>query len=257
MLLRAINKIGNFCVGFSTLLGSFFVFFVHTLTTACTTRLRFKATLVQAEEVGVNSLLIVILTGTFAGAVLALQSYIGFKRYGGLEFIGPVVALSMARELGPVITGLMVTGRCGSAIAAEIGTMRISEQIDALKTLCINPFQYLVIPRLVAGTIILPLLTLFSMLCGIIGGYLIAVHVLGLNGQQYMSGIKKYLEFSDIRSGLIKACVFGFILTLVGSFKGFYASGGARGVGRATTQSVVMGSISLLLANYFLTSALF
>src|SRR5690606_24415522 len=134
----------------------------------------------------------------------------------------------------------------GSAIAAEIGTMRITEQIDALKTLSINPLQYLVVPRLLAGLLILPLLTVISMLCGVIGGYLIAVHVLGLNGYQYITGIKKYLEFSDVTSGLIKSSVFGFIITWIGAYKGYYTTGGARGVGLATTQSVVMGSILLL-----------
>lgn len=209
------------------------------------------------EIIGVDSLMISILTGTFAGAVLALQSYTGFKRYGGQEFMGPFIALSMTRELGPVITGLMVTGRAGSAIAAEIGTMQITEQIDALKTLNINPLQYLAVPRVLAGAIVLPFLTICSMLCGIIGGYFIAVHALGLNGQQYITGIEKYLEFSDIRNGLIKSGAFGLILSWVGAYKGFYAHGGARGVGTATTQSVVMGSILLLAANYFLTALLF
>ncbi len=209
------------------------------------------------ELIGVDSFMITILTGTFAGAVLALQSYSGFKRYGGQEFMGPFIALSMARELGPVITGLMVTGRAGSAIAAEIGTMQITEQIDALKTLNINPIQYLAVPRIVAGTIILPFLTIFSMICGIIGGYFIGVQVLGLNGQQYISGIEKYLELTDIRNGLIKSAAFGLILSWVGAYKGFSAQGGARGVGLATTQSVVMGSILLLGANYFLTAMLF
>ena len=135
--------------------------------------------------------------------------------------------------------------------------MRITEQIDALQTLSINPIQYLVIPRIIAGTIVMPFLTIFSMMFGVLGGYFVAVYVLDLNGEQFTHGIKKYLEFSDIRSGLIKAAWFGFLLTWVGCFKGYYASGGARGVGAATTQSVVMGSILLILANYFLTAILF
>lgn len=257
MVERFLNSIGEYVLSMCTMMGSFAVFFINTAKTAVTTKLKLSKLLCQLEEIGTNSLIIVILTGTFAGAVLALQTYIGVRRYGGEEFIGPIVALSMARELGPVITGLMVAGRSGSAIAAEIGTMRITEQIDALKTLRINPLQYLVVPRLIAGTIVMPLLTLFSMMCGVIGGYFIATSVLGLNGNQYIHGIKKYLEYSDITNGLIKSAVFGLILTWVGAFKGFHASGGARGVGLATTQSVVMGSILLLLANYFLTAALF
>lgn len=257
MLETFATYVGNYCLNLCVTMGSLVLFLRDATVTAATTPLKLRKLFAQSEEIGVDSWAIVILTGTFAGAVLALQSYIGFKRYGGLEFVGPVVALSMARELGPVITGLMVTGRAGSSIAAEIGTMRISEQIDALQTLSINPFQYLVVPRILAGTITLPFLTIFSMICGIIGGYFIAVYALGLNGEQYIRGIKKYVEFSDVRSGLIKACVFGFILTWVGAFKGFHASGGARGVGVATTQSVVMGSILLILANYFLTAILF
>lgn len=251
------SYIGSFLMQLCITMGALVLFLLDIIKTLFTTRLKLHKTLVQIEEIGVNSWIIAILTGVFAGAVLALQSYIGFKRYGGQEFVGPVVALSMARELGPVITGLMVTGRAGSAIAAEIGTMRITEQIDALQTLSINPLQYLVIPRMVAGTIIMPFLTIFSMMFGVLGGYFIAVYVLDLNSEQFIHGIKKYLEFSDIRSGLIKAAWFGFVLTLVGCFKGYTASGGARGVGVATTQSVVMGSILLILANYFLTAILF
>ena len=251
------SYIGAFMMQICVMLGALMLFLLDIGRTLFTTRLKLHKTFVQIEEIGVDSWIIAILTGIFAGAVLALQSYIGFKRYGGQEFVGPVVALSMARELGPVITGLMVTGRAGSAIAAEVGTMRITEQIDALQTLSINPIQYLVIPRIIAGTIVMPFLTIFSMMFGVLGGYFVAVYVLDLNGEQFTHGIKKYLEFSDIRSGLIKAAWFGFLLTWVGCFKGYYASGGARGVGAATTQSVVMGSILLILANYFLTAILF
>ena len=151
----------------------------------------------------------------------------------------------------------MVTGRAGSAIAAEIGTMQISEQVDALKTLCINVNQYLLVPRILAATLILPFLTLFSMLCGIIGGYMIAVYVLMLNGEQYISGIKTFMELSDITGGLIKSSVFGFIMAWVGCYKGYYTRGGAKGVGIATTESVVLGSIMILIANYFLAAMLF
>lgn len=162
----------------------------------------------------------------------------------------------MIRELGPVLTGLMVTGRAGSSIAAEIGTMRITEQIDALRTLRLNTFQYLVVPRIVAGILILPCLALFSMICGIIGGYCICVYVLGLSPEDYVTSIRTYVELSDIRGGLIKSTFFGLILTWVGTYKGFYTSGGARGVGISTTQSVVMSSIMILISNYFLTKML-
>ena len=183
------------------------------------------------QRIGVESLAVIVLTGSFSGMVLALQSYIGFQRVGGENFIGSVVALGMIRELGPVMTGLMVTGRAGSAIAAELGTMRITEQIDALRTLCIDSLQYLVVPRIVAATIILPFLTLFSMLFGILGGYFIVTYVLGLSPEDYINSIKAYVELSDIRGGLIKAGVFGLILSWVGTYKGFFTWGGARGVG--------------------------
>lgn len=257
MLIEVVNMIGASTLAMCTMFGQFTLFFWDFLQTLFTTRLKVKKVFAQMELIGVGSLIIIVITGTFAGAVLTLQSYIGLKRYGGEEFIGPLVAFSMARELGPVFTGLMVAGRAGSAITAEIGTMRITEQIDALKTLCINPQQYLVVPRILAGTIIMPMLTVFTMICGIAGGYFIGVTALGLNGQQYISGIQRYVELQDIIKGLIKAGVFGVLLTWVGSFKGYYADGGAQGVGIATTQSVVMASILIIAANYFLTAAMF
>ncbi len=252
-----VAKIGDFTLTTIYSLGRGTLFLLHAIKTMFTTRLKVAKTLYQIEQIGVNSLVIVALTGTFAGAVLALQSYIGLQRFGTEKLIGPLVALAMTRELGPVLAGLMVTGRAGSAIAAEIGTMRITEQIDALRTLCINVDQYLIVPRILAGAIIMPFLTIFCMICGVVGGYLICVLTLGLNGQEYISEIQKYLELSDITGGLIKSSFFGFILTWIGSYKGYFTSGGARGVGQATTQSVVVGSIMVLIANYFLASLLF
>src|SRR5689334_4745698 len=159
--------------------------------------------LVQMNLIGVESFHIVVLTGLFTGMVFALQSYIGFKRVGGEQFIGAVVALGMVRELGPVLTGLMVTGRAGSAITAEIGTMSITEQIDALSTLRINILQYLMVPRLVASMVVFPCLAAFSMIFGIGGGYVICVHVLELSPQDYVDSIKSYVELHDITGGLI------------------------------------------------------
>ena len=257
MISNPFQTIGTFVLTTSAICGSFFLFFFITIKTLFTTRLRLKKLLAQMVSIGVDSLNIIILTGTFSGAVLALQSYIGFKRFGAEEFIGPVVALSLIRELGPVLTGLMVTGRAGSAIAAELGTMQITEQIDALKTLNINVYQYLMVPRILGATLIMPFLVLFSMIFGIMGGYLVSTAVLYLNGEQYISGIKTFVEFSDIIGGLIKASVFGLILSWVGCYKGFYTSGGAKGVGLATTSSVVLGSILILISNYFLAALLF
>ena len=257
MLINVVNSIGEITLSLCDSVGEFFLFLWNTLKTLFTTKLRFLKTCYQMEHIGVNSLTIVILTGSFTGAVLALQSYTGFKRFGAEEFMGPIVALSITRELGPVLTALMVTGRAGSAITAELATMRITEQIDALKTLCINTYQYLIVPRVLASTIILPFLTLFAMLFGITGGYVISVYVLGLSGEQYTEGIRSYLELNDITGGLIKSAVFGLILSWVGTYKGYKTRGGARGVGISTTQSVVISSIMILVANYFLAAILF
>lgn len=237
--------------------GFFSLFFTRAMKTLFSTRLHLRKVFQQMEHIGVDSLNIVVLTGAFTGAVLALQTYIGLKRFGAEGNIGPIVALSLTRELGPVLTGLMVTGRAGSSIAAEIGTMEITEQIDALKTLCIDVNQYLIVPRIVASTIILPFLSLFSMFCGICGGYVIAVHALGLNGVEYINQIKQFLELSDITGGLFKSSVFGLILALVGCYKGYFTRGGAKGVGIATTQSVVVSSILILISNYYLAALLF
>jgi phospholipid/cholesterol/gamma-HCH transport system permease protein len=237
-------------------LGDFALFLLKSIKTIFTTRPKIDKAFFQMNRIGVESFNIAVLTGTFTGMVFALQSYIGFQRVGGEQFIGAVVALGMIRELGPVLTGLMVTGRAGSAIAAEIGTMEITEQVDALKTLRINVFQYLIVPRMVAGTIILPFLTLFAMIFGIIGGYIVCVYILQLSPEDYQASIRNYVEMHDVVGGLIKASVFGFVLATVGCYKGYYTHGGAQGVGISTTKSVVTSSVLILISNYFLTKLL-
>ena len=257
MLIHFVNTIGEKGISYCTALGRFSLFIGQACKILFSKKLKAKKLLKQMERIGVNSLLISSITGLFTGAVLALQSYKGFHMFGGEDLIGPVVALTMTRELGPVLTGLMVAGRSGSAIAAELGTMKITEQIDALKTLCINPHQYLIIPRILAGTLILPLITLFAMGSGVFGGYLVFVHILGLNSEEYLTGIREFVEIQDIIGGMIKASVFGFLLTAIGSYKGYYTRGGARGVGLATTQSVVVSSIFIIISNYFLAALIF
>lgn len=213
-------------------------------------RLLFK----QMEFIGVNSVFVVALTSLFTGMVLALQTYYAFRMFSAETLVGATVALSMARELGPVITALMVTGRAGSAIAAEIGTMRVTEQVDALSVMAINPIQYLVLPRIVAGVIMVPLLTALSVFIGVVGGYLVGVKLLGIHGGIFLNKIYEFVELSDIYNGLVKATCFGLILTLVGCYKGFYTSGGAEGVGQATTQAVVLASVLILTFDYMLTA---
>lgn len=210
----------------------------------------------QMEFVGVQSLFVVILTGSFTGMVLALQSFNALKRFGAESLVGPTVALSMARELGPVLTGLMVTGRAGSAMATELGTMRVTEQIDALYTMAVNPVKHLVTPRVVAGIVMFPVLTIITDFVGVIGGYLVGVKMLGINPGVYIGRTVDFVEVEDIMLGLTKAVFFGLIATLVASYNGYYTTGGAQGVGRAATVSVVMGSIMILVSDYILTSIL-
>ena len=211
----------------------------------------------QMLEIGVNSLPVVLITAVFTGMVLALQSYTGFKRFGAEGLVGSVVALSMTRELGPVLAALIVTGRAGASMAAEIATMRVTEQIDALETLATNPVKYLVVPRFLSGIIMLPALAVISDIVGIIGGYFVTVTLLGAGSTAYMKATWDFLEVEDIYNGLIKAAFFGAAFTLISCYKGFYAKGGAEGVGRATTGAVVVSSMTILISDYFLSAWLF
>ncbi|MEN6617474.1 MAG: ABC transporter permease [Syntrophorhabdus sp.] len=211
----------------------------------------------QMEFIGVNSLLVVVLTGLFTGMVLALQSSYGLRKFGAEGTVGALVALSMTRELGPVLTSLMVTGRAGSAMTAELATMRVTEQIDALRVMALNPVKYLVTPRLVASFIMLPVLTSISNLIGIVGGYLVGVELLGINEGAFVNRIEKVLEFDDIFNGLVKSAAFGIIMSVICCYKGFETRGGAAGVGRSTTEAVVASSLSILIADYVLTSLMF
>jgi phospholipid/cholesterol/gamma-HCH transport system permease protein len=211
----------------------------------------------QMIDIGYYSLPVVGLTGLFAGMVLALQSYTGFSRFSAESAIPTVVVISITRELGPVLTGLMVAGRIGASMAAEIGTMRVTEQIDALTTLSTNPFKYLVAPRIIAGLTMLPLLVMVADIIGVMGGYLVGVNKLGFNGATYISNTWANLEALDVISGLVKAGAFGAIITLMGCYHGYYSKRGAQGVGLATTNAVVSASILILVANYFITEAFF
>lgn len=211
----------------------------------------------QMVRVGVDSVPVVFLTTMMTGMVMALQTYIGFHRVHAEDFVGSVVALAMLRELSPVLVGLMVTGRVGSSMAAEIGTMRVTEQIDALEALATDPVQYLFVPRVISGIIMLPLLVILGDALGIGGGYLVGVKLLGANPVVYEQNTYSFLQMHDIWSGLIKASFFGLILTLTGCVRGYYTSGGAEGVGRSTTAAVVSASLIILLTDFFLTKLLF
>ena len=211
----------------------------------------------QMVRVGVDSIPVVFLTTLFTGMVMALQTFNGFARFHAESLVGSVVALSLTRELAPVLTALMVTGRVGSAMAAELGTMRVTEQIDALTALGTEPVQYLVVPRVTASVVMMPLLVILGDAVGMYGGYLVAVQLLGANPITYIENSFQFLEVSDVTSGIVKAAVFGLIFSVVACVRGYYTVGGAEGVGRSTTRAVVAGSLSVLFADFFLTKLLF
>jgi phospholipid/cholesterol/gamma-HCH transport system permease protein len=211
----------------------------------------------QLIDIGYYSLPVVGLTALFTGMVLALQSYTGFARFNAESTVATVVVLSITRELAPVLAGLMVAGRIGASMAAEIGTMRVTEQIDALTTLSTNPIHYLVVPRLLAGLVMLPVLVLVADIVGVFGGYLIGVYKLGFNAANYLQSTWQYLEVIDVLSGLAKAAAFGFLVALMGTFQGYHSKGGAQGVGAATTNAVVSASILILVFNYGITELFF
>ena len=211
----------------------------------------------QFIDIGYYSLPVVGMTALFTGMVLALQSYTGFARFNAESAIASVVVLSITRELAPVLAGLMVAGRVGASIAAEIGTMRVTEQVDALSTLSVNPMKYLIVPRIVAGTMMLPLLVAIGDIIGIYGGYLVSIHVLGFASGSYLKQTYDVLEVIDVMSGLTKAAIFGFIVTLMGCYHGYNSGRGAQGVGTATTNAVVSASMLILIFNYILTQIFF
>ena len=215
----------------------------------------------QIHFIGFQSMLVIVLTGAFTGMVLSLQGFYTLNRFGSEAFLGPMVALSLIKEMGPVITGLMVTGRAGSAVAAEIGIMRISDQIDALTLMGLNPFRYLIVPNLLAALIALPLLTAVFDVVGILGGYLVGVKLLGVGSGTYFGEMTNYVDLSDIVEGLYKSLSFGVIIAWVCCYKGYYTGihtgFGAEGVSRATTQAVVFSSVLILVWDYFMTSIMF
>jgi phospholipid/cholesterol/gamma-HCH transport system permease protein len=211
----------------------------------------------QMVDIGYYSLPVVGLTALFTGMVLALQTYTGFSSFAAESAVPTVVVLSVTRELGPVIAGLMVAGRIGAAIAAELGTMRVTDQIDALTTLSTSPFKYLVVPRVLAGTIAMPILVFIADIIGVFGGFLVGSYKLHFNPAAYIQRTADFLQSNDVTAGLVKAGVFGFVIALMGCYFGYNSKGGAQGVGAATTYAVVSASILILLLDYVLTAILF
>jgi len=252
-----LSTIGRSVLTFLRAIGQFFIFVTRSIIHCVIPPFYPRIFVRQIIEIGYLSLPVVGLTAIFTGMVLALQSFTGFSRFNAEGAIANVVVLSVTRELAPVLAGLMVAGRIGAAMAAEIGTMRVTEQIDALTVMSTNPFKYLIAPRVLAGTIALPCLVLIADIIGVMGGYIVSVYKLGFNPANYLHKTWEFLQPIDVISGLVKASAFGFIISLMGCYHGYTSKGGARGVGKATTSAVVSASILILGINYIVTEIFF
>jgi len=249
--------IGRFALGLLAEIGRVVLFAKDAVVTGLAPRFYGAQVLAQLFRVGYTSLPVVALTAFFTGGALALQIYTGSSPTTAATLVPSIVAIGITRELGPVLAGLMVSGRVGASIAAELGTMKVTEQVDALVTLSTNPFKYLVGPRLLAAVLSLPVLVFIGDIIGVMGGYVIGTRGLGFNATAFLKTTADALHTDDVVSGLIKAAVFGFIIALMGCYHGFNSKGGAQGVGRATTNAVVSSAILILAANFVLTSLLF
>ena len=249
--------IGRTTLAFLAVAGRLSLFTAHGVAACLTPPLYARLLLRQMINIGYFSLPVVGLTALFTGMVLALQIFLGSARFNAESAVASIVVIGITRELGPVIAGLMVAGRVGAAIAAEIGTMRVTEQIDALTTLSTNPFRYLVAPRILAASLTLPILVLIGDAIGVFGAFLVGTVKLGFTSHSYLGSTLDFLEVQDVVSGLVKAAVFGFIIALMGCYHGYYSRGGAQGVGAAATNAVVSASILLLSADYILTELFF
>ena len=254
--LRPVEGLGRWATAIVEALGDFGAFLAQAVGAILTPPFKLRAVLGRINYIGFRSLLIILLTGAFTGMVLGLQIYLTLTRFGSEAYLGPAVALSLIRELGPALAALMVTGRAGSALTAELGIMRITEQIDALTVMALSPMRYLVAPSILAGVITFPLMTALFDVVGIFGGYVVGVELLGLSRGTYFGEMQTFVDMTDIMTGFWKSLSFGIIVTWVCTYKGFNVSRGAEGVARATTQAVVLSSVLILVWDYFLGSVL-
>jgi phospholipid/cholesterol/gamma-HCH transport system permease protein len=253
-MVSLIRKLGRRALNLVQETGSMMLFLLEGLGLAFVPPFRPRRLLQEIYQIGVKSTLIVMLTGAFTGMVMALQGYYTLKQYGSEGALGSAVALSLIREMGPVLTGIMVSARAGSAVTAEIGIMRITEQLDALDTMAVNPIQYVVMPKLLAGVISVPLLTAIFDVVGILGGYLVGVVLLGVSSGSYFSSMAQSVVPLDVNGGIVKSLVFGLTIILVACYKGYHTGPGAEGVSRATNQTVVLSAVLVLAWDYVLTS---
>jgi phospholipid/cholesterol/gamma-HCH transport system permease protein len=251
-----IERLGTAALRLLTYLGRLGIFLGQALAFIVMPPLKVRRIIRQMHFIGVRSLLVIVLTGLFTGMVLALQGFYTLSQYGSEAFLGSAVALSLLTELGPVLSALMVTGRAGSALSAEIGIMRITEQIDALEVMALNPMRYLVVPNVLAGTIVLPLLAAIFAVVGIYGGYLVGVELLGVSSGTYFQDMIDTVDMKDVTIGIYKSLAFGFLIALISCFKGYHAGFGAEGVSRATTEAVVFASVTVLVMDYVLNAVL-
>ena len=256
LALRALDALGRRATYVVDSLGRFGAFLGQALAAILTPPFKFRAFIDRLHYIGYRSLLIIVLTGGFTGMVLGLQMYLTLVRFGSEAYLGPAVALSLTRELGPVLAALMVTGRAGSALTAEIGIMRITEQIDALTVMALNPLRYLVAPSILAGLVTFPLMTAIFDVVGIFGGYLVGVELLGLSQGTYFGEMQSFVDMQDIMTGFWKSLSFGVVVTWVCTYKGFNVGHGAEGVAKATTDAVVLSSVLILVWDYFMGSVL-
>ena len=252
-----LRNVGHWTLRGLALTGRMVLFLGATLLGIVRPPFRLRRLVGQVSFIGAQSMGVICLTGAFTGMVLGLQGFFTLRKFGSEALLGPAVALSLIRELGPVLAALMVTARAGSAMAAEIGSMRVTEQIDALEAMALTPIQFLMVPRLIAGVAVMPLLTAVFDVVGIYGGYLIGVQLLGLSGGTYFGQMRGAVEFADIRGGFLKAILFGGLIVWVSGYKGYHAGYGATGVSRATTEAVVLCAVLILIGDYVLTALLF
>lgn len=250
------ERLGRSVIDFLESWGRSWIFLFRVLGGSLTPPFRWHLFLTQMLQIGANSTLVIALIGLFTGAVLAVQAEYTLSKFGATAYTGSAVALSLIRELGPVLTALMVIGRAGSAVTAELGIMRITEQIDALRSMAVDPIRYLMVPRFLAGVLVMPLLASLNIVVGIFGGYVVAVGLLGLSSGTFMSQMESAVTMTDVSSGIIKSIVFGVIFGWVSCYKGYTCGFGAVGVNKATTQCVVTASVAVLVIDYFLTSIL-
>jgi phospholipid/cholesterol/gamma-HCH transport system permease protein len=253
---KVLKSVGAYTLSVIRQMGHMFLFLAKAIYYTFIPPFKFRLFLKQIRFFGNKSMLIIFLTGSFTGMVLALQLFYTLRKFGSEALLGPAIALSLIRELGPVLSALMITGRAGSAITAEIGIMRISEQIDALTAMALNPIRYLIVPNITAAIVVFPLLAALFDLIGIYGGYAVAVKLLGMSEGTYFSQMELHVDMSDVRQGLYKSLSFGIIVAWICCYKGYHTGYGAEGVSKATTEAVVMSSVLILVWDYFLGSVL-